>query len=134
MITFFVEGCPIAQPRHRVGKYGGYIPKEHKIHEWKERIISKCKTINIDTIDNAVSMHIVYYMPRPKAHFNKSGLKPNAPDNHIKKPDIDNLNKAVFDSLVKANIIKDDSFIVCSHAYKQYANILHGALITIKKV
>lgn len=42
---------------------------------------------------------------------------------HTKKPDIDNLAKAVLDALVKAGAIEDDRFVVRLLTMKTYSEV-----------
>ena len=64
-------------------------------------------------------------MPRPKSHYgtgkNAGKLKLNAPTLHTKKPDLDNLEKMVYDCLDHVSW-KDDSQIVKSIAQKVYSD------------
>ena len=73
-------------------------------------------------------------MPRAKLHFNTRGeLKPSAPRDHVKRPDVDNLAKAVLDALVDQGVIKDDSIVTHLEVAKEYANETEaGCLIKLK--
>lgn len=73
-------------------------------------------------------------MPRAKLHFNTRGeLKPSAPRDHTKRPDIDNLAKAVLDALVDQGVIKDDSIVTRLEVAKEYeTGTGAGCLIKIK--
>lgn len=59
---------------------------------------------------------------RPKAHYGKNGVKKNAPYWHTKKPDLDNLIKAVKDSLTGI-VYRDDGQICLETANKRYADV-----------
>ena len=69
---------------------------------------------------------IVFYMPRPKAHFRtgkfKNELKPDQPIQHSNIPDLDNLVKLVCDSLNRV-FYKDDSQISQLKAEKLYCDV-----------
>ena len=70
--------------------------------------------------------------PRPRA-VARGELKPSAPRDHVKKPDVDNLAKAVLDALVDQGVIKDDSLVTRLEVAKEYANETEaGCLIKIK--
>lgn len=118
-----VWGTPVAQPRHRVSTIGGfaraYIPDSHKIHAWKALIQAGCQMwvnntslADFHCFDGPVSVDLVFTLPRPKS-------LPKKVTEHIKKPDIDNLCKAVLDAM-NGIIYKDDSRVIELYAQKQY--------------
>jgi Holliday junction resolvase RusA-like endonuclease len=112
----FIAGTPKAQPRPKAARRGKHIViyNPNTADEWK-------KAINQQTgdcphyFDEAVKVTIVFCIARPKSHYRTGKysmlLKDSAPDHHTSKPDIDNLEKAVLDSLVNSNILKDDSIV-----------------------
>ena len=53
-----------------------------------------------------------------------------------KKPDLDNLNKAILDALQDVKAIGDDSSVVFLHSYKSYIgkDEIEGAEITIQEL
>jgi Holliday junction resolvase RusA-like endonuclease len=57
--------------------------------------------------------------------FERSGKSSNtlqyAETFHTKKPDIDNLEKAVLDALTKAGAWQDDAYVASIHSIKRYA-------------
>lgn len=121
MIKLEVLGIPKAQPRPRAASRGGhavvYNPKT--ANEWKQSIrLSAVGKIPEEPIIKPVSVEILYYMPRPKRLMRKNDPAGTIP--HTKKPDIDNLNKAVFDTLVDVGILKDDNIIFRIKAEKLY--------------
>jgi Holliday junction resolvase RusA-like endonuclease len=71
---------------------------------------------------HAVSVSLNFAMPRPKSHFGAKGLKPNAPVQHVGKPDVDNLAKLVMDRITRSERIwRDDSQVVSLIVHKFYA-------------
>ena len=54
---------------------------------------------------------------RPRVHFKKGQLKPDAPIHVLKTPDIDNLAKFVLDALQK-KILFDDKFVTTLVVHK----------------
>jgi len=148
MITFFVYGTPIAQPRVRAcirGKHAGvYDPGT--ANEWKNNVMS-CGTTAAYRPDNATKFEIMtgpvrltlhFYLPRPKHHSRSNGeLKPTAPSWHTSKPDLDNLTKAVKDAITQIGVIwADDSQVGISWSEKIYADQKHqaGVRVTIEKL
>lgn len=70
----------------------------------------------------AYMLDLTFYMPRPKAHFDKYGnLKKNAPLFHVKKKDGDKLTRAIGDALTGA-CYDDDSLVVCGLYLKVYCD------------
>lgn len=61
----------------------------------------------------AVSVRLVFTMPRPKGHYrtgrNAHVLRPTAPMRPIGKPDLDKLIRAVLDAIGSAGVWVDDS-------------------------
>jgi Holliday junction resolvase RusA-like endonuclease len=72
-------------------------------------------------------------MPRPKAHLKRDGsVKANSPVWHCKKPDLDNLIKAVTDAITDTQRVwLDDSQICQISATKSYALNASGCSVRI---
>lgn len=127
---------PVACPRPRVTKYGTYYPKTYK------QFMSSTKAlINEDVIRfidenkqllkaGALSIDYTFIFRRPKAlqakKFSAARIL------HIKRPDLDNLIKAVNDLLQNTGLIKDDSQICSFTGSKYYAGKGESPSITIK--
>ena len=79
---------------------------------------------------------IEYYFQRPISHYgtgkNKDKIKASSEHYHIKRPDLDNLNKAVLDAFGDAGLIKNDSQVVTLVSRKVYTTGQQGALIKIE--
>ena len=132
MITFFVAGTPIAQPRVRAcirGKHAGvYDPGT--ANEWKNKVMS-CGTTaayrpehstKFEILTGPVGLTLHFFLPRPKHHSRSNGeLKQTAPWWHTSKPDLDNLEKAVKDAITQIGVIwADDSQVCMSQKTKIY--------------
>ena len=122
-IEFEVLGDPKALKRpkfFRRGKFvGAYDPNQHEKENFIfQAILSRPQK----PFDEAISLHITFYFKRPKGHYNKQGLKDDAPSHHISKPDADNLIKFVCDSL-NGIFWKDDSVVSRVSADKVYSDI-----------
>ena len=114
MITFVVKGFPIAKPRmtQRDKWYPRAVTK--KYWEWKELIgYSALPVRPREVITGPVKMVLTFYMP-------KSRISKQIHKEHIKKPDLSNLIKAVEDSL-NGVIYRDDSQIISLEAHKKFA-------------
>ena len=77
-------------------------------------------------IANPVRLRVSFFLPRPKA------MKGEAAVPHTKKPDVDNLLKAVMDSMTAAGVWKDDALVYVTNAGKWYAAGKTGAQIIVE--
>lgn len=135
-----VYGEPKPQPRIKAYlkgvKAGIYTPGN--ANGWKAAVAREA----LNLADGAqfeegkpLDLLVFFYLPRPKSHYNKSGLKSTAPAYHTTKPDVDNLLKSTVDALVDSGVIPDDKTIMSITTTKQYAwndNDM-GAMITIRE-
>ncbi len=132
-IQTYVNGVPIAQPRHRVTTASGfaraYIPASHKVHVWKNAIIASLDKSGMSDrrIDVPVELSLEFQLPMPKRMKNETGHTIS----HVKKPDIDNLVKAVMDAMTTTGVWRDDSLVWNVHACKIYAGEFPGVLIAL---
>ncbi len=100
-IAFSVPGDPVPQPRPRItvrGKHGhAYVPGDHPIHAYRQAVALAARAAGAIVHGDPVSVVIDFVFARPKSHMRKNGLAASAP--RLPRPDIDNLEKAVLDSL-----------------------------------
>jgi len=133
IIELFIEGEPVAQPRPRAVSMGGkarmYNPKTAKA--WKKLIGIRVSSFLLSKgitspMMGAVAVRSVFYLQRPKSHYgtgrNASRLKDSAPAFCTKKPDLDNLQKAVFDALTDIQAWHDDSQVIDECTVKKWAD------------
>lgn len=115
-------GDPKAQKRHRTGRGFNYDPSAPDKADFLGIVQHNAPTT---PLDKPLSVQISYYFQRPKSHFgtgrNEGKLKSSAPENHIGKPDLDNLAKFVLDALNKV-YWRDDSVIVRLTVDKSYCD------------
>lgn len=139
-ITLFVEGDPKGQPRprgiRRGDRAGVYDPRT--ADGWKACVAEVyrhvTKTTPVDAFTGAVTVSLTFWMRRPKGHFNSKGnLRPSAPARHTKKPDVDNLAKAVLDELTRLGMWHDDSQIDTITIRRMWATGLPGVTIRIRE-
>lgn len=131
-----VSGEPKAQPRPRAMKRGDHIsiynPSSAEI--WKRSILAALKSVQFEKFNMPVEVSIIYYLKRPTSLMRKSDSDDIII--HSKKPDLDNLNKAVLDSITKAEVWNDDSQVHSLASLKYYAkkdNSNMGAYIEIRE-
>lgn len=124
---------PKPQSRPRFSKWGTY--EDPKMLKWRKEVTNYIKeNYDGDYFDGAVSVNVTFYMKAPKTISKEPSKKAKLPTLkkfqnfvreliwHDKKPDIDNLVKAVFDSISKSEIVWTDDNIVCDlHAKKVYS-------------
>lgn len=139
-IEFAIETIPKAQGRPkfaRIGKgvrtYDPAASRDYKA-DIKYQMLGKLAMMNFQIIEGPVTLSVEFYMPRPKSHYNKKGIKDLAPVWHSNKPDLDNMLKAVKDAITSTGRIwKDDSQVCSEHANKMYAE-MPGIVITIQEL
>jgi Holliday junction resolvase RusA-like endonuclease len=80
-----------------------------------------------------IRIELDFFLPRPKAHLTKHGTpKAKSPVWHCKKPDLDNLIKAVTDAITDTQRVwLDDSQIWIIKASKTYALQAVGCAVRI---
>lgn len=101
-ITFQVPGNPVPQPRPRIttrGRHGhAYTPKSHPIHAYRQAIAAAALAAGATPTDAApITLIVDLVFARPKSHFRKAGLKPDAP--RLPRPDCSNCLKGIEDAL-----------------------------------
>ena len=135
MYTFEIPLQPTSCPRPRLSKFGAYYPKKYKTFQ-KESIVYLKTQVDKDfkTIEQSVQITYIFVFERPK-YMMKSKKFFDGRILHDKRPDLDNLVKAINDSLQLANIINDDSLITGIDAYKYYAAVgeYRGIYLIIKE-
>ena len=134
-LTFFVAGFPAGQPRIKAARRGGftsiYTPttvtnkagerKEHPALTWKKLVIAQATLVRPELKwTGPLRVNLTFWFPRPKSHYRSNGeLKLGAPKWHTSKPDRDNCEKLICDSLTQAGIWEDD-MLVCDGRIKKF--------------
>ena len=110
-ITFTVLGDPVPQPRARIttrGKFAhAYTPKSHPVHGYRQQLAVAARAAGLTPTGEPLDVVIDAVFERPKSHMNKSGVKATAPK--LPRPDVDNVAKAVLDSL--QDVMGDDTMV-----------------------
>jgi Holliday junction resolvase RusA-like endonuclease len=123
----FVNGIPRAQPRPRMTA-SGHVYNPHSADAWKEIIRTAFNSFHKPPITTPIRLRVNFFLPRPKA------LKGGVSIPHAKKPDVDNLLKAVMDAMTVAKVWKDDALVYVTEASKWYAADKTGAHIIVESV
>jgi len=143
-IIFFAPGIPKGQPRVRAfvrGRHAGvYDPGtaddfKASIHLAARSAMRPHAARPIFTGPVRVDCEFVF--PRPKSHFTSKGqIKADAPVWHTQKPDRDNLDKAVLDTLTKIEMWRDDSQACSGQLLKRWTALGEpsGVQITVTSI
>jgi len=84
---------------------------------------------NHSLFSGPINLEIIFTVPRPKKHFNKKGLKQNAPLMPTTRPDLTKLVRAVEDALT--NVVWGDDRQICSCKHrKEYAELTTNQYLT----
>lgn len=122
-VEFFAPGLPKGQPRPRAfarnGRANVYDPGTAE--GWKSDIAVAAKPHLGEKFEGALKVTLRFAMPRPKSHYRKDGTsRPGIPEFFTKKPDADNLAKAVLDALTQLGAWHDDAQVVVLQISKRY--------------
>ena len=134
-LSFFVPGLPKAQPRAKattLGRFASvYTPKTADV--WKAGIVTAARYAwnQFDPLDSALVVRMDFRLPRPRAHYGAKGLKPSAPQWHDKKPDLDNLAKAVLDAITNSGIWTDDAIVCELTVSKRYTPTNESGVLVV---
>lgn len=134
-ISFFCAGIPKAQPRVKAFVRGGHagVYTPDGAETWKMEVRRQAVANAPESvIAGVVRIQLDFFLPRPKAHLDKHGVpKPKSPVWCQKKPDLDNLIKAVTDAITDTQKVwLDDSQICFISATKSYA--LNGSGCSVR--
>ena len=135
-LDFHVSGIPKAQPRVKAfvrGSHAGvYTPDSAE--SWKQAVRQEAIANAPESLlTGPIRLQLDFFLPRPKAHLDKHGVpKAKSPVWHCKKPDLDNLIKAVTDAITDTQKVwVDDSQIYQITAVKTYALYASGCSVRI---
>lgn len=128
-----IPGIPIGKGRPRAFRMGSsvrlYTPKATAM--WERVIATHAKAAMgyRDPLEGAISLDITFALPIPESW---SKRRKAAPGEHISRPDLDNLLKAVLDGF-NGIVFRDDSQITQLHANKVYAEE-PGVFVMVERV
>ena len=130
-LRILVSGVPVAQPRHKVALRGrravAYIPRDHAIHEWRQRVARfaaeavRRQGWQLAWSEGGVGIDVTYHMPRSRSNKRR---RPTI------KPDLSNMNKAIEDALTGI-VWRDDSVVCESRERKVFAGSAESCGVVI---
>lgn len=119
-VTFTINKVPVPKARPRICKGHAFTPEKTRSYE---AAVRRTYLVNgFPVLEGALLVEATFYMPIPKRKSKK--IKEQMLKGEIrpdKKPDIDNLLKAILDGLNKV-AWKDDGQIVALKAEEFYSN------------
>jgi Holliday junction resolvase RusA-like endonuclease len=117
-ISFTVYGVPQSK-----GSAKAFIPKGWSraivttatkgLKAWEQQIAAAAQAHAGTLMEGAITIHLAFYLPRPKSLAKKLAL-------HTKRPDLDKLIRGATDALTHV-LFHDDAQIVSIMASKHYA-------------
>lgn len=141
--SFTILGNPKAQKRHRYRNVETKSGK-HFVQSYDPSLSDKAdfkaemkRYAPEHPLTGPLRLDLCFVFPRPNSHFgtgsNSNKLKPSAPEHHISKPDRDNLDKIIMDSMT--GIFWKDDCQVCQGFIKKVwgekpMTIVHLYLLT----
>lgn len=139
--TCFVHGEPKGQPRPRAFSRNGsarmYDPGTAE--NWKSAVAGALQFHHGKLHEGPFEVEILLYFPRPKSHFGAKGLLARFGSVFFrKKPDADNVAKAILDALSEKSGVgfwKDDADVTDLIVRKRWADgRAAGAQIDISQI
>lgn len=116
MLEIEIRGIPKPQARPRVFVRGQKAISWSPKSEWRDTVLKVMRFSRPpQPLEGFISVELTFFMPRPKS-CKKDQVFMN------KRPDFDNLSKAVLDAAQEAGWIKDDGQIVDARVIKRYEN------------
>lgn len=118
LVSFFVPGVPVPQGSKTIRRHGDKAwltdVNDKALKAWRTSVnkIAAEAMADKQPLDSAVEVHATFYLPKP------ASVKRDYP--HV-KPDLDKLQRALFDSLQPCFV--DDSRVTDVVASKRYAEV-----------
>ncbi|MCQ9378822.1 RusA family crossover junction endodeoxyribonuclease [Methyloversatilis sp. XJ19-49] len=138
VVEFVVPGTPVGKGRPKVASRGGkfaqlYTPEKTANYEGLVAHSGHAAMAGRPLIEGAVFVNLDIRLPVPSSWSNRKRLM--ALDGKVhptKKPDIDNVEKAIFDGL-NGVVWKDDVQVVSVQKQKRYSNV-PGVDVLIREI
>lgn len=124
MVTFKVYGQPQGKARPRFTRAGrAYTPKKTMLYEEEVRMMAKAAMGSSDPLETPVMAYVYITFPVPPSYSKtRKQLCLDNIERPAKKPDADNVAKAILDSINDV-VYMDDAQVVDLHVTKRYGDI-----------
>lgn len=139
-VGFWAAGVPIPQGSKRIGRAGRrgrpilINDNDDVLKPWREVVAYAAREAmaGAPALNGPVDVSLVFFMPRPGGHYKPDGsLRASAPEWPAVKPDVDKLERAVFDGMTVGGLWVDDSRAVVVRKVKKYAALPHQAGVAV---
>lgn len=133
-LFFSVFGDPAPQGSKKHVGNGRFVEVSKKVKPWRTAVkaayqMAVQETGDWSMFDGPVEIDVVFYLQRPVSVSKSKRPLPIVP------PDLDKLERGLFDALTEAGVWMDDSLVVVSSSRKVYADQRGpGAAISVRKV
>lgn len=125
-VSFFVPGIPIAQGSKRHVGRGIMVESSKHLKPWRLDVTALAREAHTGPPLEDATVDLTFVFPRPKAHYrtgrHAAELRPDAPERHTVRPDLDKLCRAVMDALTAAQVVRDDATVSALEARKRYGD------------
>lgn len=131
--TFTVHAAPIGKGRPRVTRFGTYTPEKTRLYERfvQKEYAAQCESYRFPS-GAPLSLHIVAFCSIPTSYSKKKRAALRGYP-HTKKPDIDNMAKAIMDAL-NGVAWEDDAGIAQLHVSKVYADGAPYSVVSVSEL
>ena len=138
MIAFWVPGIPAPGGSKKVfvinGKARLVDAAGQRNKDWRSAVALACRVAyQGKPLAGPLRVTMTFYMPRPKSHYGKNGLRASAPDYPTTRPDTLKLARSTEDALTGI-AWDDDAQTVVLELMKLYSDAQAGADIQVEEV
>jgi crossover junction endodeoxyribonuclease RusA len=138
-ISFFVPGLCATKGSWRpiTSKTTGkvfLVDSCKRSRPWAALIADAAREAGATVSRDAVALDRTFWLQRPKSHYGAKGLRPSAPLFPTHKPDVDKLDRCLFDALTGV-AYADDAQVIGGVQYKLFADEGHppGLSVTLRE-
>ena len=131
-ITITIPGTPVGKGRPRVTRHGTYTPEKTREYQQKVRDCYHAQCTGGFAGGVPILARITAYFPIPASYPKKKKAALEGAF-HLKKPDADNIAKAILDAL-NGLAYPDDSAVQLQVVHKIYTNAAPRVEVTIREV
>lgn len=105
--------------------------------KWEEQVgwhaLHQLRSIKLDADEDfTLPIQGCRIIAQLRFNFDKPKSYPKSVVHHVRRPDLDNLSKALLDGLVVARVLEDDGFVTDLTQLKRYADAEHPAGVEVE--